>query len=63
MGKDTVDEGAPLKNTGYLLKNPTADNLETDLDDEALEWAGPTGGKGFSTRRRVPRLHDHATKV
>jgi hypothetical protein len=42
MGKDTVDEGSPLKNTGYLLKNPMTDNVVTDLDNEALQWAGLT---------------------
>jgi large repetitive protein len=39
-GKDTVKEGAGLKNPVYLLESPTADNVETDLDNEALQWAG-----------------------
>jgi hypothetical protein len=39
-GKDTFTEGSGLTNAVDLLANPTADNVETDLDDEALQWAG-----------------------
>jgi PKD domain len=39
-GNDTIDEGSGLKNPVDLLQSPTANNLETDLDDEALQWAG-----------------------
>jgi PKD repeat protein len=41
-GKDVVHEGAGLTNTIDLLENATADNVETDLDNEALQWAGLT---------------------
>jgi hypothetical protein len=32
--------GPGLKNSVYYLPSPTADNIETDLDSEALQWAG-----------------------
>jgi VCBS repeat-containing protein len=41
-GKDVVDEGSGVKNSVYLLESPTAENVETDLDNEALQWAGLT---------------------
>jgi RHS repeat-associated protein len=41
-GKDVVHEGSGLKNSVDLLESPTADNVETDLDNEALQWAGLT---------------------
>jgi hypothetical protein len=41
-GTDTVNEGSGVKNTVDLLESPTADNIETDLDNEALQWAGLT---------------------
>jgi hypothetical protein len=41
-GRDVVDESSSLKNQSYLLKSPSADNIETDLDDEAIQWAGLT---------------------
>ncbi len=41
-GKDTVKESLTLKNTVALLESPTADNFETDLDKEAIQWAGLT---------------------
>ncbi len=39
-GKDVVKESPGLKNTVDLLESPTADNLEADLDDQAIQWAG-----------------------
>ncbi len=39
-GKDTDKEGTGLKNTVYLLASPTADSAESDLDNEAIQWAG-----------------------
>jgi PKD repeat protein len=39
-GKDVDHEGSGLKNSVDLLESPTADNIETDLDDEALQWVG-----------------------
>ncbi len=41
-GRDTVKKGAGVKNSLDLLQSPTADNVETDLNDEALKWAGLT---------------------
>jgi PKD repeat protein len=41
-GKDTVKEGSGLKNSLYLPESPTADNVETDLDNETMRWAGLT---------------------
>jgi hypothetical protein len=38
-GKDTVRESG-LKNPLYVLQSPTADNVESDLDEEAIKWAG-----------------------
>ena len=38
-GKDTVKESG-LKNPLYVLESPTADNVESDLDEEAIKWAG-----------------------
>jgi Putative Ig domain/PKD domain len=38
-GKDTVRESG-LKNPLYVLESPTADNVESDLDQEAIKWAG-----------------------
>jgi PKD repeat protein len=40
-GKDTI-KAAGLKNPLYLLESPTADNIETDMDDESIRWAGLT---------------------
>jgi len=40
-GKDTI-KAAGLKNPLYLLESPTADNVETDMDDESIRWAGLT---------------------
>ena len=42
-GKDTVKEASGMKNTVYLLESATADNVETDFDDEAIQWAGFKG--------------------
>jgi hypothetical protein len=39
-GKDTDKEGSGLKNTVDLLEIPNADSAETDLDNEAIQWAG-----------------------
>ena len=39
-GSDTIQESSALKNQSFLLQTMTADNLETDLDNEALQWAG-----------------------
>jgi hypothetical protein len=39
-GADTVTVGAGVTNTSYLLETPNADNAETDLDDETIQWAG-----------------------
>ena len=41
-GNDVVQVGAGLSNQSYLLESPTADNVEADLDNEALQWAGLT---------------------
>jgi hypothetical protein len=41
-GKDVVHEGSGLKNPVDLLESTTADNVGTDLDNEALQWAGLT---------------------
>jgi hypothetical protein len=37
-----INETSALKNLSDLLERPTADNIETDLDNEALQWAGLT---------------------
>ena len=29
-----------MSNPYYLIENLSTDNVETDLDDEALQWAG-----------------------
>ena len=42
-GKDTVKEASGMKNAVYLPKARTADNIETDFDDEAIQWAGFKG--------------------
>jgi PKD domain/Putative Ig domain len=39
-GKDTVKESPGLKNAIYLLESRAADNIEADLDDQAIQWAG-----------------------
>jgi len=39
-GKDTDKKGAGLTNTVDLLESPNADSAETDLDKEAIQWAG-----------------------
>jgi len=39
---DIVNEGSGLTNSISLLQSPTVDNLETDLDNEAIQWAGLT---------------------
>ena len=39
-GKDTDKEGTGLKNTVYLLASPTTESAESDLDKEAIQWAG-----------------------
>jgi len=41
-GTDVIDEGSGLNNPAYVLTSPTADNLESDLDNEAAQWAGLT---------------------
>lgn len=41
-GHDVVQVGAGLSNPSYLLESPTADEVEADLDNEALQWAGLT---------------------
>jgi RHS repeat-associated protein len=41
-GRDAINESSALKNQSYLLESAAADNVETDLDDEALQWAGLT---------------------
>jgi hypothetical protein len=41
-GKDVVKEGVGLRNPLYLLESTTSDNFETDLDNEATQWAGLT---------------------
>ena len=38
-GSDTVSESG-LSNPYYLIESLNTDNVETDLDDEALQWAG-----------------------
>jgi hypothetical protein len=39
-GSDTIKESSALKNQSFLLPSMNADNIETDLDNEALQWAG-----------------------
>jgi PKD repeat protein len=39
-GADVINVGTGVTNTSYLLETPTADNVETDLDDAAIQWAG-----------------------
>jgi Bacterial Ig-like domain (group 3)/PKD domain/Beta-propeller repeat len=39
-GADTVTVGAGVTNTSYLLETPNADNAETDMDNETIQWAG-----------------------
>jgi hypothetical protein len=39
-GKDTVKEGAGLKNRVHRLQSTMADNVQTDLDSHAIQWAG-----------------------
>jgi hypothetical protein len=39
-GADVVTVGPGVTNTSYLLETPNADNAETDLDDETIQWAG-----------------------
>ncbi len=39
-GRDVVRESPALSNPSFLLESSTADNIETDLDNEALQWAG-----------------------
>jgi len=39
---DILNKASGVKNTVDLLESPTADNLETDLDNEAIQWAGLT---------------------
>jgi hypothetical protein len=29
-----------MRNQDYLLESSTADNIQTDLDNEAIQWAG-----------------------
>jgi hypothetical protein len=41
-GRDVVDDSSSLKNQSYRLQSPSADNIETDLDDEAIQCAGLT---------------------
>jgi hypothetical protein len=41
-GSDTIKESSALKNQSFLLPSMNADNIETDLDNEALQWAGLT---------------------
>ena len=38
-GSDTVSESG-VTNSNYLIESLSTDNIETDLDDEALQWAG-----------------------
>ena len=35
-------EGVGVKNSLYLLESPTENNVETDLDEESIRWAGLT---------------------
>ena len=35
-----VKDGSGLKNPVYLIESTTTDNIETDLDNDALQWAG-----------------------
>ncbi len=35
-GNDVVKVGPGLKNSVYLLQNPTIDDVETNLDNEAM---------------------------
>jgi len=39
-GADVVNVGAGITNPSYLLETPNADNVETDLDNDAIQWAG-----------------------
>jgi hypothetical protein len=39
-GRDVTSLGSSLKNASYLLESPNADSVETDSDNEALQWAG-----------------------
>jgi len=41
-GKDMVKEGAGIKSSLYLLPSSTADNVESDMDEESIRWAGLT---------------------
>ena len=48
-GKDTLTESGGLKNATYLPESPTASNIETDLDNEAIQWAGLSAAVEYST--------------
>jgi RHS repeat-associated protein len=39
-GQDLVQEDPALTNPFYLAESPNADNIESSLDNEALQWAG-----------------------
>jgi hypothetical protein len=39
---DTITEGSGLSNVLDVATTPTADNIESDLDNEAIQWAGLT---------------------
>jgi hypothetical protein len=38
-GSDTLSESG-LSDPDYLIESLSTDNVESDLDDEALQWAG-----------------------
>jgi hypothetical protein len=40
--KDVVNERSELRNRASVLHSPAADSIETDLNDEAIQWAGLT---------------------
>jgi tartrate-resistant acid phosphatase type 5 len=41
-GKDVISKSSALTNPSYLLQSRNANNVETDLDTQALQWAGLT---------------------
>jgi hypothetical protein len=41
-GKDVIHKDSKLTNPSYLLESLTANNIQTDLVNEALQWAGLT---------------------
>jgi hypothetical protein len=40
QGAENVISESGLTNPTYLIENPTTDNIGSDLDHEAIQWAG-----------------------